>query len=108
MLNSLPTSLKIVVLNICGVLYSLLRCLVPQHSGMIGRPLSTTTSNKTGHDAQLFSSEGEAARQKGDYESCSTAWADSDEWQSFRCFLGGDGLGVDSVLGVRGVSIGPS
>ena len=77
-------------------------------SGMIGRPLSTTTSSKTGHDAQLFSSEGEAARQKGDYESCSTAWADSDEWQSFRCFLGGDGLGVDSVLGVRGVSIGPS
>ena len=77
-------------------------------SGMIGRPLSTTTSNKTGHDAQLFSSEGEAARQKCDYESCSTAWADSDEWQSFRCFLGGDGLGVDSVLGVRGVSIGPS
>ena len=77
-------------------------------SGMIGRPLSTTTSNKTGHDAQLFSSEGEAARQKCDYENCSTAWADSEEWQRFRCFLGGDGLGVDCVLGVRGVGIGPS
>ena len=72
-------------------------------SGMIGRPLSTTTSNKTGHETQLFSSEGEAARQKGNYESCSTAWANR-----FRRFLGGDGLGVDCVLGVRGVGIGPS
>ena len=72
-------------------------------SGMIGRPLSTTTSNKTGHETQLFSSEGEAARQKGDYESCSIAWANR-----FRRCLGGDGLGVDCVLGVRGVGIGPS